>query len=70
MFQSLLFNMPGTLAGQMSSLYTRPPLCMGVAVIRRKGSDGLFLHAARKASEKYPDIAMVDMSLDKACLQV
>lgn len=54
----------------MSSLYTRPPLCMGVAVIRRKGSDGLFLHAARKASEKYPDIAMVDMSLDKACLQV
>lgn len=43
---------------------------MGVAVIRRKGSDGLFLHAARKASEKYPDIAMVDMSLDKACLQV
>ncbi|KGG51306.1 subunit alpha of isocitrate dehydrogenase [Mitosporidium daphniae] len=23
-----------------------------------------------KASEKYPDIAMVDMSLDKACLQV
>lgn len=36
----------------------------------RRAADGLFLDAVSDIAVRYPDVAWIDVSLDKACLQV
>jgi len=36
----------------------------------RRQSDGLFLQIAREVGQKYPEVALKDMSLDSACLRL
>ena len=53
--------------------FTRPRSCNNLFFLYisiRRAADGLFLDAVSDIAVRYPDVSWVDISLDKACLQV
>lgn len=57
-------------AFQYSKDINRPHITVVHKASIMKGADGMFLDAVKHISQKYPDVPFVELSLDKACLQV